>query len=62
MPLNVTRLTFAPNFAGTSLPGGVRSLQVAAQSHVKGDCNAHHYQRTATQDQEPPDHPHNRLG
>jgi hypothetical protein len=60
--LDVTRLTFALRFAGTSFPSAVRRLQVAAQTHIKGDCNAHHNQRTATQDQEPPDHPHNRLG
>jgi hypothetical protein len=59
--LNVTRLTFALDFAGTSFPGLVRSLQVAAQTHVQSDCNAHHDQRTDAQYQEPPDHPHNRL-
>jgi hypothetical protein len=35
---------------------------VAAQPHVQGDGHAHHDQRAHTQYQEPPDHPHNRLG
>jgi hypothetical protein len=60
--LNVARLTLALHFAGNSFPRGVRGLKVTPQAHVKGDCNAHHDQRTDTQDQEPPDHPHNGLG
>src|SRR5258708_39088493 len=35
--------------------------QMPPQTHVQGDCNAHYDQRTHTQDQEPPDHPHSRL-
>src|SRR6266852_8346817 len=42
--------------------GRMGSLQMTPQAHVKGDCNAHHDQGTHTQDQEPPDHPHSRLG
>jgi hypothetical protein len=60
--LNVTRLTLTPCFAGTSFPRGVRGLQVPPQSQVQRNRNAHHHQRAATQDQEPPDHPHNGLG
>jgi hypothetical protein len=36
--------------------------QVAAQAHVQGDGDAHYYERAYAQDQEPPDHPHDRLG
>src|SRR5580700_6263116 len=60
--LNRSRLTLAFHFAGASFLGGVRSLQVSAQTHVQGNRDAHHNQRTHTQDQEPPDHPHSRLG
>jgi ABC-type nickel/cobalt efflux system permease component RcnA len=59
--LNLTRLTLALYLAGTAFLGCVRRLQMAAQSHVQRDRNAHHDQRTHTQNQEPPDHPHSRL-
>jgi hypothetical protein len=39
----------------------VRLPQMPPQTHIQGDCNAHYDQRTNTQDQEPPDHPHSRL-
>jgi hypothetical protein len=60
--VNVARLTFALYVAGASFPRRVRCLQMAPQPHIQSDRNAHHDQRTYTQDQEPPDHPHNRLG
>jgi len=60
--LNVARRLLARHFAGTSFPRGVYGLQVPSQTHVEGNCNAHYDQRTATQDQEPPDHPHNGQG
>jgi hypothetical protein len=40
----------------------MRGLQVTPQAHVQGDRYTHHDQRADTQDQEPPDHPHSRLG
>jgi hypothetical protein len=40
---------------------GVRLPQMPSQTHVQGDRNAQYDQRTNTQDQEPPDHPHSRL-
>jgi hypothetical protein len=36
--------------------------QMAAQPHVQGNGNAHYHQSTDAQYQEPPDHPHSRLG
>jgi hypothetical protein len=60
--LNVSRLMLAFYFAGTSFPRCVRRLQMPSQTHVQGDCNAHHDQSAHAQDQEPPDHPHSRLG
>jgi hypothetical protein len=36
--------------------------QVASQPHVQSNGHAHYYQRTDAQYQEPPDHPHSRLG
>jgi hypothetical protein len=60
--LNIARMTLAVGFAGASRSCSVRSLQMAAQTHVQRDCNGHHDQRTYAQDQEPPDHPHSRLG
>jgi hypothetical protein len=60
--LNVARLTLTLYFTGASFPRSVSCLQVVSQAHVQGNRNAHYDQRTATQDQEPPDHPHNRLG
>jgi hypothetical protein len=36
--------------------------QVASQAHVQSNGHAHYYQGTDTQYQEPPDHPHSRLG
>ena len=41
---------------------GVLLLQVMSQVHVACNRHAHHDQSTETQDQEPPDHPHSRLG
>jgi hypothetical protein len=40
----------------------VGSLQVASQPHIQRDGNAHYHKRTYAQDQEPPNHPHSRLG
>jgi len=51
---NLARLVLA-------LLGCVLGPQMTAQTHIQGDCNAHYDQRTYTQDQEPPDHPHSRL-
>jgi len=36
-------------------------LQVAPQVNIQGDCHAHYDERTHTQNQKPPDHPHSRL-
>jgi|HubBroStandDraft_5_1064220.scaffolds.fasta_scaffold24576_3 hypothetical protein len=36
--------------------------QMAPQTHVQGNGHAHNHQRTDAQYQEPPDHPHSRLG
>lgn len=54
-------LLIAVHFVANSLVYRLRGLQMAAQTHVQGDRNAHHDQRTHTQDQEPPDHSHSRL-
>jgi hypothetical protein len=62
LALDVTRLMLAFTFAGSHFPSSMRGLQVPAQTHVQRDCHAHHDQRAYTQDQEPPDHPHNGLG
>jgi hypothetical protein len=35
---------------------------VRSQVQEQRDGNAHHHQRTDTQDQKPPNHPHSRLG
>jgi hypothetical protein len=40
----------------------MRGLQMSPQTHEKGDRHAHYKQRAHTQDQKPPDHPHNELG
>jgi hypothetical protein len=40
----------------------MRFLQISSQMYVQGDRHAHYYQRTDAKDQEPPDHPHSRLG
>jgi len=39
----------------------MRLSQMPPQTHIQGDGNTHYDQRTDTQDQEPPDHPHSRL-
>jgi hypothetical protein len=54
-------LMLATDLAGASFPGRVCPSQMTAQTHVHGDCNAHHDQSTYAKDQEPPDHPHSRL-
>jgi hypothetical protein len=59
--LDISRLTLALDFTGVFFSSRVRRLQVPPQPHIQRDRNAHHDQRAATQDQEPPDHPHNRL-
>lgn len=58
---DVTRLPLA-YFAGKSLMRSMRGQQMATQTHVQGDCHAHNEQCAYTQNQEPPDHSHNRLG
>jgi len=40
----------------------MRFLEVAPQVDVQGNRDAHYDQRTDAQNQEPPDHPHSRLG
>jgi len=60
--LMIARVMLVFCFADVSVPRSMRSLQVVPQTHIQGDRHAHHNQRTATQDQEPPDHPHSRLG
>jgi hypothetical protein len=40
----------------------VRFLQVPPQMNEQSNRNTHDDQRTETQDQKPPDHPHSRLG
>jgi len=40
---------------------GVGFLQMPPQMNEQRDGNAHNDQRTETQDQKPPDHPHSRL-
>jgi hypothetical protein len=59
---NVTGRALEVQVAGTSFLGGMRCQKVPAQAHIQCDRNAHHDQRAYTQDQEPPDHPHNKLG
>jgi hypothetical protein len=41
---------------------GMNLSQMAAQPHVQGNGHAHYHQSTDAQYQEPPDHPHSRLG
>jgi hypothetical protein len=41
---------------------GMNLTQMPPQSHIQGDSHAHYDQRTDAQYQEPPDHPHSRLG
>jgi hypothetical protein len=45
-----------------SIMRSVRLLQIPAQMHIEGEYHAHNDERTRAQDQEPPDHPHSRLG
>jgi hypothetical protein len=56
--LDVVRLALMIDIAGASFPRRVRRLQVPPQPQVQSDGNAHHNQGAHTQDQEPPDHPH----
>jgi hypothetical protein len=37
-------------------------LQMLSQVNVQSNSHAHYNQCTDTEDQEPPDHPHSRLG
>jgi hypothetical protein len=60
--LDGSRLTLSFHLAQGSFLRGVRGLQVAPQAHVESNRNTHYDQRTDTQNQEPPDHPHSRLG
>src|SRR5579872_2334685 len=41
---------------------GVSLLEMPAQMNEQSNRHAHDDQRTDAQDQEPPDHPHSRLG
>jgi hypothetical protein len=52
----------AGDFPLTVVVRSMRLLQIPAQVHKQGNCNAHYNECTDTQDQEPPDHPHSRLG
>jgi len=56
------RVPLSFQFACGSIVRSVRGPQMAAQTHVQGNRNAHYDQGTDTQDQKPPDHPHNALG
>jgi hypothetical protein len=53
---------FRFQFARSFFMRGVSSPQVPPQPHVQGNRNAHHDERTYTQDKEPPDHSHSRVG
>jgi hypothetical protein len=59
---NRARLAFAFHFTQGSILRRMSGSQVPPQSHKQGNRYAHYDQRTDTQDQEPPDHPHNCLG
>jgi hypothetical protein len=60
MPALIQPLTL--DFMQSAVVRCMRVLQVSPQMYVQGDRHAHYYQRTDAKDQEPPDHPHSRLG
>ncbi|HEY1659880.1 MAG TPA: hypothetical protein VGG14_16125 [Candidatus Sulfotelmatobacter sp.] len=57
--VNVSRLPL--HLCGANLRA-VGDLQVAPQPDVQSDGDTHYDQRAYTQNQEPPNHPHSRLG
>ena len=50
------------HFSQRSIVRSVRLLQMVSQVHINGNCDAHYDQCAPPQYQEPPDHPHSRLG
>jgi len=59
---DLVRLALPLPFTRNFLVRVVSFLQVPPQVHKQGNGHTHYNQRTDTQDQEPPDHPHSGLG
>jgi hypothetical protein len=62
LPFEIARAAWRIYIAEGPIVRGVCILQITPQVQINGDGHAHDDQCADTQDQEPPDHPHNRLG
>jgi hypothetical protein len=56
--LNAIRLPFGFYFTRRFVSRNVSGPQMAPQTNIQGDCDAHYNQSANTQNHEPPDHPH----
>jgi hypothetical protein len=62
LPFRIAGPALLLYLAEGSIMRGMCASQIAPQVQINSDGHAHYNERADTQDQEPPDHPHSRLG